>query len=57
MRTTGASGPAAWLMARLARGTPPNGKHQRIASAIVMAAGSPSRRHRPAGVTAHAAPR
>ena len=57
MRASGASGPSAWPMAREASGTPSNGKRKRSASASVMAAGRPSQRHRPAGVTAQATPR
>ena len=43
-RATWPSGAAAWLMAVVARGTPPKGKVQRAASARVKAPGTASQR-------------
>ena len=55
-RTMPTSGPALWLMARLASGTPPNGKQNRNASATVCAAGRPITRHTPVGAIIAASP-
>ena len=51
-RATCPSGAAAWLMARVARGTPPNGK-VRAASARVKAPGSASQRSTMRGPARH----
>ncbi len=50
------NGPPTWLMPRLANGTPPNGKQNRMASARVNAAGRPTHAWRPRGATAQARP-
>ena len=44
MRTVGASGESAWLMAKVDSGTPPNGHDQRASSARTSPPGSLSRR-------------
>ena len=48
-RSTGASGPDTWPMARLASGTPPKGHVQRSSSASVQVPASASHRPRPGG--------
>ena len=50
-RTMGTSPPADWLMASEARGTPPNGKQNRSASARVMARGRASHLRLPGGTS------
>ena len=50
------SGPAAWVMPRLASGTPPNGNEKRSASTRVWAAGRPITRQRPFGAASAARP-
>ena len=55
-RSTGASGPATWPMARLARGTPPKGHVHRSSSASVQVPASASHRPRPGGAAATPAP-
>ena len=56
-RTTGASGPPAWPIGRVASGAPPKGTLQRANSARVTAPTSPIRRPRPAGTITAARPK